>query len=256
MNKLILNSGGHPLFIEDLNHLQEALRGGFESLANMFLSPLVSAVILSGCEVSKSGATLNISDGVVYFNGEIWKVHGADFLPDVLSLGLKYTPTFNNPSSYIYADGNTYGALQVRELHFVTESPEVLWSSVFTIQQANAVKYGDWQPFGDLKNGVKGSFSPRFRQDVNGLIHLNGQISVSLANLDSVSSNPFVFLYEMGENFKPDTVYQFTVGMYEGENITLSVRNDPKGSILLYYPVGFASNFLLNLSGINFLSKS
>lgn len=70
MNKLDLSySGGHPLSLDDLKHMQSAYTELCRALGNMF-----PANILSGCNLYQSGGTWWVNSGYIGLLGEVYTV--------------------------------------------------------------------------------------------------------------------------------------------------------------------------------------
>ena len=256
MNQLNVQAGGHPLFGQDIRHMQSAWRQGFEALASVYMSDGVVAVIISGCEVTENNNTLTIADGFIYYNGELWKVNGATNLPNVLLLGLKFTAAYDSPNPYTYANAATYGVLEVRELNFAVGSGQIdfAWSNVLTIGQAIVRQSGIATYFNELLlNGASaGTFAPFHKKDRFNQVSFGGQIVVPAGSFDSASSTPLLSLYSVPDNIEPLEPQNYNVGSFEGKTITLAVSGN---QMYLSYPVGFSSDFLLNLSVVRYSTR-
>jgi len=256
MNILNLRAGGHPLFTQDMNHIQNAWRQGFEALASQYISDGVTAVILSGCEVTNNNGTLDISEGFIYYDGEIWKVNAGVNLPDVLLLGLKFTVSYDNPSVYIYANAASHGVLEVRELNFAVGTGQIdfAWVNALTIGQAIVVQSGNANYFGSsLLNGTtSGTFAPYYRKDKFNRVTFSGQIVVPAGSFNSTSSTPLLSLCVIPDSIQPIDPQNYNVGSIEGKTITLTITTN---QMYLSYPVGFSSDFLLNLSVIRYSTR-
>ena len=74
MNKLINDfNRGFSLKNDDLRFVDSAVRLALSDLAKAVLG--VSARVMWGCEVSEHGAYIAITEGAIFYNGEIWHVY-------------------------------------------------------------------------------------------------------------------------------------------------------------------------------------
>ncbi|MFL0089889.1 hypothetical protein R8G64_13100 [Tenacibaculum maritimum] len=105
-------SGGFPLTTNILNHLQNAasIFQTFGELAGDF-------IIISGCENIGS----QVTDGVVYFNGEIFPFKGGSKLSKVRIIEINETKNFQ--------DGTTKAVVFKRHVEFGTATVDFLWSN-------------------------------------------------------------------------------------------------------------------------------
>lgn len=69
MNKLLFSEGGQPLYLDDLDFLQNSFADSVKGLASPF-----GNVILSGCVISSSDNKTSWTDGYLVIDGEIYKV--------------------------------------------------------------------------------------------------------------------------------------------------------------------------------------
>lgn len=253
MNRLNIFAGGHPVYKQDFDHIQGAWRQGFEALAKGLCSGL-DKVIVTGCEVTDNGGTLDIADGFIYWNSEVWKVNGATNLPNIITLGLVFTASYDAPDPYVYANSSSYSVLEVRELNFATSGIDFGWTEVKTLGQAFVEQSGSAVYFGDsLVNGTAGTYAPYYKKNRQNQVRFGGQIIIPASSFSSTSSTPLVNLYQIPNIVKPLDYQTYTVGMYDGKVLTLVLSNN---SMYLNYPVGFSADFLLNLSAVSYFTRN
>ncbi len=93
MNKFNFNQlGGFPLETETLVELEKAY-----TIFNSYGKALGEKVIISGCELSDNGN--NVSDGYIYFNGEVFEFKGGPPLANIIVIEDSRAAEFKNGES-------------------------------------------------------------------------------------------------------------------------------------------------------------
>lgn len=108
MNKLLFSEGGQPLYLDDLNYLQNSLADSIKGLASPF-----GDVVLSGCVISSADNKTSWTTGYLVILGEIYKVEAGSInksAPPALYWKVVRTneqlETFeDNSENYIYQTG-------------------------------------------------------------------------------------------------------------------------------------------------------
>lgn len=85
MNNLKLNvRGGMPVYLEDIDFVNTAIRKGFRDIGKTLLSS-ADCAILWGCEFTPSVSGYSVSEGSIFYDGEIWSVD-QHFMPSPIPL--------------------------------------------------------------------------------------------------------------------------------------------------------------------------
>lgn len=107
MKKLNTFTGGHPLRLDDIAHLQDGVIDALKGVVNG-LGANNQNLILQGC-VTSGFAPISLSAGYIYFNGEVYPVD-AQTLP-ILAIGQSYYFTVEevvvSPSPVTYQDSSS-----------------------------------------------------------------------------------------------------------------------------------------------------
>lgn len=78
MQKLEFFTGGHPLQIDDLVHLQAGVIDVFKGMCEG-LRGSSQAFIIQGCETTIGSGNFTVSTGYIYYNGEVYPFDGGTF---------------------------------------------------------------------------------------------------------------------------------------------------------------------------------
>ncbi|MBK6611833.1 MAG: hypothetical protein IPI59_15700 [Sphingobacteriales bacterium] len=192
MNKLNLIGGGHPLVIEDFLFLQSAYRDGFKAAMQMFSATY--SFIMSGCELTPpNSSTVNISEGFVYHNGEIWFVGSGVNLPKA-TLVLNPDIAYQAPNPIPYASGANVNVKEVRKMLPATslEAGGIVFSELKSFWQLLHAKSNSWVNIGTLEIPLEPNITidtlipPKFRRNVIGEICFAGNLYVD-TNINSPS---------------------------------------------------------------------
>lgn len=93
MNKFLTHEGGQPIWLEDIDFMQESVRDTFKVLLSSIVGEYENtehpdhACILQGCETTDEG----VSPGYIYYRGEILPFDGH---PEPLSPGNNWLETY------------------------------------------------------------------------------------------------------------------------------------------------------------------
>lgn len=189
MNKLILQGGGHPLTIEDLQFMQDAWRAGFTAAMSMFASPAYPSFIVSGCEKTAAATPgyADISAGYVYHANEVWQVEQALNVPNA-DIHLAPDVSYQAPSPVTYASGSDFDTKQVRKMVVGNGAPPtggVLYATLPVLWQLLQKKGTDWQePLYQLGvSGLSGNLQPGWRITAAGMVVFRGRVSINMATI-------------------------------------------------------------------------
>lgn len=117
MKKIVTYTGGHPINVDDLDHLGEATAELNEDIARALTALGIGNGILWGCTFSGSG-TISWTAGAVMYSGEIYRVAAGSAGGTMSSLKLVLNTTYraNNPVPYF--DGNNRNVHQINAATF------------------------------------------------------------------------------------------------------------------------------------------
>ena len=119
MNQLNISTGGHPVFNEDVLLVQSAMLDGFNALFQQIADTnALTCFVISGCVASVSSGILSVTEGYLYFNGEM----------------LKFTATSlaYNPINYYYFDLQVINTLPRVYKNTVTNSPNQVRTAIIS----------------------------------------------------------------------------------------------------------------------------
>ena len=74
MNKILTQTGGQPVFLDDIDFSSQATRDAFKALCRALSLDDIGTCILQGCDVTISGTQYTWTEGYIAINGEIYKV--------------------------------------------------------------------------------------------------------------------------------------------------------------------------------------
>ena len=240
MNKLNLHSGGHPLTIEDLLLMQQAYQEGFKAIGNMFLPNNYQAYIVSGCDLTfLSPGVVNISEGYVFYMGELWYVAAANaltwgsvyFAPEV-----SYLP----PTPIRYANSSIQEVKEKRVMLIGSgplPSGALSYGSVARFSQLLKYKRTDWNPifiFSPNVSTTTGPYQSVYRINSIGEIKLKGRVLVNISALGiGINAIPLFTFPAMAIPEHPITLFVgskdgnlFKLSATTGGLVTLSTHND------------------------------
>ncbi|CAB4136069.1 hypothetical protein UFOVP579_16 [uncultured Caudovirales phage] len=128
----ITTSVGMPIKSGTLQHLQSAYQEALDALSRSILGAVDPAKIyvLWGCVNSGSYPNYDISEGAVYYNGEIFHVPAANFTlgivgPAVASISTSYY-TGTNADPVQFTSGITYNVHEIRQIT-IAEQPSIAY---------------------------------------------------------------------------------------------------------------------------------
>lgn len=149
MNKLNFNTGGHPLALDDLDFLQNALRGAIGAIAN-------ENAILTGLRLtSPSAGILDLSAGFVSIGGEVYEFAGEPFyqsFTDPVLVPYEATDTTLGLSPVVYNDSSNQDVHKKRMVRV-----EELASQSVKYRVSELADYADvWHEVNDTADIVGG----------------------------------------------------------------------------------------------------
>lgn len=75
MNRFLTHTGRQPIWLDDLNFIQDSFADEIKKLVQGLVGMTNDAVILTGCEVTQNeDGTYTVSEGVIYLKGEILRL--------------------------------------------------------------------------------------------------------------------------------------------------------------------------------------
>ena len=106
MNKFLTNRGEMPIWLGDIDFMNEAVRDSLIGLAKAITGQDDPTCIISGCEVSSTGVTA----GLVMLSGEILPVEGSTIVSP--SYHLEINSTYSGDRTF--KDGTVHSAYETR----------------------------------------------------------------------------------------------------------------------------------------------
>jgi microcystin-dependent protein len=116
MKRLDLYTGGHPLRLDDITHLQSGIIDVLKGICDG-IGLGVGTYILSGCNITDSGTQTTVSPGYIYHNGIIYPFDGITYNNAITPGFIRYwfiEQQVLSPSPVTYQDGNTQN-VHIRE---------------------------------------------------------------------------------------------------------------------------------------------
>lgn len=112
----LLYNGGHPLRIDDINHMQSGINQVLSELAKTFTRGQTKAILI-GCKISElTGPDRTVNEaGLIVIDGEIF------YLPAETQAGHLVTPQYQVVESFAAPSPVTYEDLNDRNVHRVRE---------------------------------------------------------------------------------------------------------------------------------------
>lgn len=231
MNLLNLTApGGFPLRQDRLNFLQEEVRLMFFQFAKAFIADgaAIPDVVVSGCDIELSGSNVVASEGLVYFNNELWYAPAAS-IPVVATpiyqiwyyaeeliddpAGIKqYLNGSTNPTQKIrrakltlgtYGSGTAYNAALT-----------ALQASSFVVKSTTNADAADWSSVIRLSGNIHGrwaelQYSSVAWRNIPGAIlykkDLAGNVTVCGSKLNPATSPTSGLIGNLPVGFRPET---------------------------------------------------
>ena len=147
MNKLINDfNRGFSLKNDDLRFVDSAVRLALSDLAKAVLG--VSARVMWGCEVSEHGAYIAITEGAIFYNGEIWHVYAhnvAVATPLAVPVYWAFVGEFDASGVKLDKDLVSHNTYQIRKAiaSLVTDPAGVIgflpWSEVIPVDNSDVI---------------------------------------------------------------------------------------------------------------------
>ncbi|MBK8474673.1 MAG: hypothetical protein IPL33_22220 [Sphingobacteriales bacterium] len=219
--------------------MQQAYQDGFKAIGSMFLPSNYQAYIVSGCDPTfLSIGVVNISEGYVFYMGELWYVAAANsltwgsvyFAPEV-----SYLP----PTPISYANSSIQNVKEKRVMLIgsgALPSGALSYGSVARFSQLLKYKRTDWSPIFIFSPNVSttGPYQAVFRINSIGEIKLKGRVRVNISALGvGINAIPLFSLPGMVVPEHPITLFVgskdgnlFKLSATTGGLVTLSTHND------------------------------
>lgn len=141
MNKTINNNGFLPLTINHINFDTEALTNAVNSTAQS-LNETKTAFILHGCVISGVGDDAVLSEGAIFYNGEIFQVDQQTFfntsIVPIFYYSFDLVESFAENSQKQYLNGNTYETRKIRKAALV-QSPTTFTETRYNTLSRNRI---------------------------------------------------------------------------------------------------------------------
>lgn len=116
MNRYLTYAGQQPVYLGDINFMQDAVRGGFTQLARAIMNSASDTMnaILQGIEFSRgSSSSVSWTAGIVMLNGELFAVAaGTASVEESDPLYFNINVSLNGARTF--KDGQTHGCFQIR----------------------------------------------------------------------------------------------------------------------------------------------
>ncbi len=106
MDRLLTFPGGQPLYLDDINFLDNIYRTGIEDILKSVAKDIDS--IVWGCEINGN----TISDGVIWYQNELFFFEGGQVIEQEL---YNFKITEQDTSPHIFADGNSHNVQRIRK---------------------------------------------------------------------------------------------------------------------------------------------
>jgi hypothetical protein len=229
----ISTTAGLPVKSGVLAHLQESYQEMMAGLARLMIGPEYDATkiyILRGCLNTGSGLTYVISDGVVFYAGEVYLVDAASFVSPGGQLAVgKLVVTFATGATgdpIQFTDGSSHSVLQIRKIAI---SSDVTGAGVTGNSNSD---FANWLPVNRVKTDKRitsafgASQTLSFRQDQ------------SLFYTTGIPSGSGTINWDFNGAI-PGTVIRLKLAMAAGTSFTVST---PAGSAIIAESGAFTQN--------------
>ncbi len=226
MNQLNLQGGGHPLTIEDLQFLQDALRGGIATALAAFISAGNESFLIYGGEKTPTltPGYVDVSAAYIYHGYEIWVFDGAPNIPDA-DIFFEPLITYQSPSPVTYASGALVDVKEERKMTIGNGTPPpegVLYTDLKQIWQCLRGKGTPWvAPTYQLAVAAVAGLTPAWRVLANGQLVMRGRISVNMASIIPGSTAHNVL--QLPEQYAPVLPRTFLVTTNNGKLLRILV---------------------------------
>lgn len=74
MNRFLTHTGRQPIWLDDLNFIQDSFADEIKKLVQGLVGMDEEAVILTGCNMTLSNGVTSVSEGIIYLRGELLRV--------------------------------------------------------------------------------------------------------------------------------------------------------------------------------------
>lgn len=118
MNRFLTNSGEMPIWLGDIDYMNEAVRESLLSLVKMITGQEEPTCIISGCDVTTAG----VSAGVVCLSGEIMPLEESNVVSP--SYHLEINSSYQGERTF--KDGTVHSAYEIRSAVAVAGATAIL----------------------------------------------------------------------------------------------------------------------------------
>lgn len=263
MNKLDLSFlGGHPITLDDLEFLQNALTEGIKGAISPFQFGGSDPVILAGIIGTISGLNTNFTAGFIVVNGEVYYVPAATVVT-ASPICIDIAETIDTAGDVTYEDLATHSTYLVRKglLKNTAGSPtEIDIADFITIRDklrsitncvvntpmswTNSTMSGSWAY---ASGGAYAGNAVRHGKNALNEIKLDGLAYCAFASIAPLIMN-------LPAGFRPAEMKVFSV--YIGDTGTSSqipgfITIEPNGDVKVYSSSSPVGNWIVSLCGIS-----
>lgn len=143
MKKLITDDlGGHPVYFKDFEFVQEQIRELAQATFGFLSDTIVT--ILSGCEVEvDSSGTATLSEGWVYYDGELFQVDAAEIYRESADYVLKWyiQTSYDSRGAKEFKDESNHSVYAVRKMVLIYKAESVA-GALFSESEYYSAKIG------------------------------------------------------------------------------------------------------------------
>lgn len=82
MNKILTQTGGQPVFLDDIDFLQNSNMDNFKGLCQGMSQDIIGTCIIQGCEITKTSNGYRWNPGYIAIKGEIFKVNNGSIVTE------------------------------------------------------------------------------------------------------------------------------------------------------------------------------
>ena len=227
--------GGFPFVLDDIRFIYSGLLEAYRAVVSPYLTPQ-DVVILSGCEQTISGGSLTLSDGWIFYAGEIYNTIGGSWPHDPLkSVHYEVTVGYTPAGLKTFQNGQQYNTYENRFLHPVyTDTPPVnsfprpmrtVISAIYEKMQSYTVgpinvshqAIPSWELY-------PGTYDVVAYKDFSGVVHLSGSFWFE-------DPSPDHFLFQLPIDFRPSSQRILTAATVQAGVRLVVITIDPNGDV-------------------------
>ena len=178
---------------QTLDHLQQAFTEVFVDLFKALMQDPSAVTVLHGCYDTDNTSVYDITEGAVFYNGEVFRVPALEASPsggDVLVLVEDNSYIESDPA--VYSDGNEFNTHQIRALKWelgASGSGIVDFENLNRLQKTKTVEIGDWDMDTNADVQVSHGLDRRYIRGVQVIVRTDaGEGGGNYYNLNMVQS--------------------------------------------------------------------